>query len=446
MLSIIKDKILNYKSKKVLQNIFLVSSITLLISILGFFKEAVIAAEYGLSLQLDTFFVAIIIPGLVNSVFLESYKSVFIPNYVNEIEEKGNIGAFQSTSFIITLGISILFIIICILSTDIYLEFLFPNKSVEFYQLVKKQFYIILPSIIFWGLSSIIASLLYVNEEYRLSSFSTIFTPLIILTGIFLFKKSLPHTLLAWGTTCGAIISFFYLTLIGLKKKIIILDKLVFKNENIRTTIRQLPAKVSSSLMTSLNSVIDQFFAAQLVIGSITALNYGQKIPAFITSLVLIGFSNVLLPYFSKIVLTNRAKAFSDLFKNLKWMFLVLVLFSFIGILMSDFIVSILFERKEFTEKDTEIVSSIQQIFMAYIPFRIAGMIMVNFATSINKNSILAYISLVALALNLILDYIFIQIYGIIGIALCTTIVIAMKSIWIFIYLRNIGSKKSYNI
>ncbi|MEP2279024.1 lipid II flippase MurJ [Maribacter sp.] len=442
IISTIKLKLKELIRKKVLQNLILVSGVTLFISVLGFFKETVVAANFGLSLQLDTFYVALLIPGVINSVFLNSFKTVLIPNYINELEKKGNIGSFQTTSLFVTVFVSLFFAVITYLSTNTFLEVLYPNKSIEFYLLVKEQLPILLFAIFFWGLASTLGALLNVNEEYKFSSFSGIFTPIFILVGVLLFKEHLKESLLAWGTTLGAFASCLYLLIVSKYKKLIVLGKPDYKNSNIIIAFQQLPAKITSGLLTALNSVVDQFFAAQLVIGSIAALNYGLKIPAFLSSLLLIAMGNVLLPYFTKLALSNRKLAFENLFKNIKWVFIGLVIITVFGILLSDFIVALLFERKEFTAEDSQVVSTIQKIFLAYIPFKIVGMIMINFATSINKNSIMAYISLVALILNLILDYFLMNIYGIFGIALCTTIITVLKSMIMYWYLNRLKARE----
>ncbi len=432
------SKLKQLARKKVLQNLVLVSGVTLFISLLGFFKETVVAANFGLSIELDTFYVALLLPGVINMVFLGSFKSVFIPNYINELGKKGDIGSFQSMSLLVTVCVSLLFAGIAYLGTDTFLEVLYPNKTIEFYQMVKVQLPILLFAIFFWGLASTLSALLNVNDEYRLSSLAGIFTPIIILIGVYFFKSQFSNTILAWGTTLGALASCIYLLSIARNKKLIVLGKLDSKNSNIKIAFQQLPAKISSGLLTALNSVVDQFFAAQLVIGSIAALNYGLKIPAFLSGLLLVAFGNVLLPYFAKLVLSNRKLAFENLFKNLKWLFLGLIAITIIGILLSDLVVGLIFQRKEFTAEDTKVVATIQKIFLAYIPFKITGMIMVNFATSINKNSIMAYISLVALVLNIILDFIFMKLYGVYGIALCTTIITVLKSITMYWYLRRL--------
>ena len=430
----IKQGITNLSSKKVLRNLTLVSGATLFVSIIAFVKETFVAANYGLDQELDTFLIAMLIPGFINTVFLGSYKSVFIPNYINESHGEGDTRGFQTTSFIITLLTSLLFIVLALLGTDTFLELLFPDKSTAYYEMVKEQFYIIAPCIFLWGFSSLIGAILYVNNEYKFSSFSDIFAPLCIIFGFLVFSSNLPKNFLAYGTLFGSILSCLYLVGIALKKNVISFGKVNFKSENIKLTFSQLPAKISSGFLASMVGVVDKFFAAQLVVGSIAALNYGVKIPAFLTNILMIAFANVLLPYFTKMVIKDREKAFEMLMVNLKRVFLLLIIVSGIGILLSEFVVEILFQRKEFTAENTQVVATIQQILLAYIPFKIVGMILVNFLISINKNSYMAYISLIALILNIVLDYILMQYYGVFGLAICTTIITIGRCLALYVY------------
>ena len=61
-------------------NIISVGVIALAVKGFGFLKEVVVAETFGLSELLDTFFIAALVPGFVNDVFLNAFKNVFIPN------------------------------------------------------------------------------------------------------------------------------------------------------------------------------------------------------------------------------------------------------------------------------------------------------------------------------------------------------------------------------
>ncbi len=419
---------------QLIQSILTVGIITLFIKGLGFYKESVVAANFGLSKILDTFYIAYLIPSFIMSVFISAFNNVFIPNYVAELKIGNDISALQSVGFLITFLVSLFFTLIAFLFTDVYLENFFPGHTPDYYALIKSHFYFVMPCIIFWGFSSLLSGLLNIKKEFRHSTISGIFMPIAIIATLFLFRDSLGNMVLAVGTLIGTILAFIYLLITCLNKNIIKLSKPNFKNQNARLMFAQVPAKASSGFFTGLIGVTDQFFAAQLVLGSIATLNYGLKIPAFLIGLLTIAIGNVLLPYFSLSAIENRKKAFENLVKMLKWIFIISAIAAIIGILLSDFFVELFFERKEFTSEDTHRVANIQKIFLIYAPFNICMIVVVNFLTSINKNAFMAKVSFGSMCANFVLDYILMKYYGIYGIALCTTTIQIIKSLVLFSY------------
>ena len=423
--------------KPVIRNIILVASISILVKGIGFLKESIVASEFGLSQQLDTFYIATLVPGFITTVFLGSFNNVFIPNYVRELKTGNKMSSFQSMGFLVVLGVSLLFLIFAILVTDTYLQVFFPGHTAEYYRLIKVQFYITAPCILIWGLSSLVSGLLNINGEFKYSSLNTVFIPIAIIICVLFFKDELFNISLATGTLIGSILNFSFLIFIGLKRNVLHFGRPDFSNSNAVEMFRQVPAKASSSFLTGLIGVTDQYFAAQLAIGSIAALNYGLKIPAFITGLLIMAMSNVLLPYFSKAVVENKKKAFEVLFRMLKWLFITSSVVTLLVMLLSELMVRTFFERNEFTSQDTAVVTIIQQIRLLYVPFSICGMVLVNFLTSINKNSSMAWVALGSVILNLILDYVGMKLYGIYGISIATSIIYILRTLVLFKYTLN---------
>ncbi|PCJ95917.1 MAG: virulence factor MviN [Flavobacteriaceae bacterium] len=416
------------------KNLLLVGGITLVIKFFGFYKETLVASSFGLSNVLDTFFIAVLIPGFIQSVFLGAFKNVFIPNYIAELKTGRKISSFQATGFLITGFISFIFVIIAYLFTDVYLDVFFSGHTEEYYELIKSQFYYLAPCIFFWGFSSLLSGLLNISGEFKYSSLPAIFVPIVIVVCLFFFKENLGNNLLAIGTLIGSILAFLSLLITASRKKIISISYPDFKNKNVQLMLKQVPAKVSSGFLTGMNGIVDQFFAAQLVVGSVAAINYGLKMPAFLIGILVIALTNVLLPEFSSLIIENKKKAYRMFFKILKILFLGATFFALSGVFLSDFLVELFFQRKQFTSEDTQIVSSIQKIFLIYTPFTICGMVIVSFLTSMNKNAIMAYISLGAVLLNIVLDYILIRYFGILGIAICTTIVVILKNLFLLFF------------
>ncbi|MBU2938617.1 virulence factor MviN [Lacinutrix sp. C3R15] len=418
-------------------NIITVAVISIVVKGLGFYKEIIVAGSFGLSELLDTFFIAALLPGFINEVFLNAFKAVFIPNYIAEKKSTNKIGAFQSASFIITLSVAAIFIIISYLFTDVFLETFFKGHTPDYYALITTQLYYLLPCILFWGFASLISGLLNIYDEFKYASIYPVFTSIAMIVCLVFFKEQLQEKVLAIGMLIGSISQFIFLLIVAINKQIIKIAKPDFLGFHTQTMFKQVPAKVSSGFLTGLISVTDQFFAAQLIIGSITALNYGLRIPAFFTAIIVMALGNVLLPYFSKLSLTNKDEAFKKLYYILKRLFLGLIVVSVVLIFLSDFIVELFFERNEFSSEDTKIVANIQRMFLIGLPFTICGNIIVRFLTSINKNTFMAYISFVTVLLNIVLDIVLMKYYGVFGIALCTALLQVFRSLVYLKYTTN---------
>lgn len=437
--SIIK-KVLVFINKPTFKNILIVGGVTVLVKVIAFFKETVIASNFGLSQFLDAFLIAILIPSFLQSVFVNSFKNIFIPNYVLEMKQENKIGEFQSVALLSIVFITIVTVVVTYILSDVFLAYLYPGHDDGFYDLIKLQLNLLLPCLFLWSISSFLSGLLEIKGKFFTSSLYAIFIPLATLICIYFFSKELGEYILAFGTLLG---SFFGLVFLLFSN--IIHNTLTLKrprlNENARLMLKQLPPKVSSSMLTGANNFVDQYFAAQLAIGSIAAMNYGMKIPSFLLGIAIIAIGNVLLPYFSIKVSDNLIGAYKEVFKILKGVFLSGLIITLLIFIFSEEIIAFLFEKKEFTSDDTIIVARIQQILLVYIPFYLCGNILVKFLTSINKNSFMAWQSFYKLVANIILNIILVKTYGIFGLAIATTIVITANSIIYLLY-----TIKQYNL
>ena len=286
-----------YKNNATIYNIVLVSSIALLVRGAGFIKEIVVANYFGLTELVDTFLIAILIPSFFSGVFLGAFKNIFVPNYINALKSPINIGSFQSSCFLVGFMVAILFGGVSIVFTDVFLEEFYHGHTHSYYQLIKDQFYIILPSIFFWSASSIINALLTIDDEFKLSSFSVITTPIAVIICIIFFKDYLGHRVLAAGTLLGSIIGFVYVVIIASRRQLIILDTPDFNSSEIRLLFKQIPAKLSSGVLSGINPFVDQYFSAQLALGSIAALSYGVKIPMFAIGIIGMATGKVRLAF-----------------------------------------------------------------------------------------------------------------------------------------------------
>ena len=403
-----------------------------------------IGSTFGLSIILDTFLISFLIPGFINNVFSSSFQNVFVPNYIHELKIKKNTGNFQAACFLLSLVLGILLTIIALLFTDLFLEIMFPNKSIDYYELIRRQFFILLPCIVIWSFSSILIGLLEAHEFFKFSSVYSIFTSLSMIFCLLYYEK-LGISTLALGMLIGAILELLFLIFITRKLKILNITTPNFKQDSIKILIKQFPIKTSSSLITGMTSFVTQFFAAQLIIGSITAFNYASKIPSLFSVIITTVIGSVFLPYFSKLILLDKEKAYKNLYKTLILIFILTIILSLIIFFFSSLIIELLFQRGNFTSIDTFKVSSIQRILIFHVPFYCCSILIIKFLTSMNKNIFMVYASIINLALNVLLSKYLMSFMKIEGLALANLIMYVVNFITLFIFLRwqyNRDSKK----
>jgi putative peptidoglycan lipid II flippase len=434
---ILKNKsIVHIIKNPILINVFTVGFMTVIVKGMGFFKEMEVGSTFGLSEILDTFLIATLIPGFINTVFMSSFQNVFIPNYIAEMRTSSASASFLSACVILTFGLAITLMLISYLFTDIFLESVFKNHSLQYYQIIRSQFYIVLPCILFWSFSSLFSGILEIKGLFIFSSLYPIFTSFAILVCLFFFKNQMGYTLLAIGMLIGSFLELVYVLMVSVYKKTLQFAKPNFSSLNIKMIYNQLPSKIGSGFLTGSTGFVNQFFAAQLVVGSIASFNYGMKIPSFLATILVISIGNVLLPYFSNLVQDDRHKAYQVLYRSIATVFFISLIIAGMLFLFSDTIISFLFERGNFTSQNTLTVALIQRIVLIYIPFYIATIIIIKFLTSINKNSYMFYASVINLVLNVTLNYYFAKKYAVYGLAIATTLVYIVNFIVLFLLVR----------
>ncbi len=424
------------------KNILTVGIVTLFIKGVGFYKELLIAGNFGLSMVLDTFFIAMLVPGFIMGVFINSYLKVFIPNYIIEIKNNGDIRGFQTSSFIITVIIAVFFMLLTYLFTDVFLENFFSGHEKAYYDLIKSQLTIILPCLVIWAISVLLKGLLNVDNEFFYSSLSSLLMPLGTIISLLFFKDIFNESVLAMGVLIGSCSELLLLLVVTKTKKLVFLGYPDFVGSNIKQLLNQIPAKISSSLINSSNTFVDQYFSAQLVVGSIAALNYGWKIPSLAIGLITMALGSVLLPYFSNLAVSDIDTAFIKLKKILRGNFLLCISIAIVLFLLSHPIVTMVYERKAFTAENSNVVYKIQQMYVLLIPFYVVGVIMNRFLTAINKNNFLVLSSLISLILNIVLNYILVEEMGVFGLALATSFVSIINSIVIYSYILHLKKNR----
>ncbi len=407
-------------------------------------KELVVAWRFGTGDELDAFLIALVIPSFVVNVVAGSFNSALIPSYIKVREQQGRIAAQNLLSNAIARALILLSltIVLMVVTAPWYLPYLASGFTADKLNLTIKLLWAIAPLVLLSGIISIWGAALNAGERFALAALSPVVTPLATVI-LLLFAVNWGVFALAGGLIIGSLLEIIILG-IGLRKqKISLLPRWGKFDSNLREVTQQyVPVAAGAFLMCSAN-LVDQSMAAMLSSGSVSALGYANRVIALPLTLTTLALGTAVIPYFSKTIAQQDWRKVRHTFSSyLRLIFITSIPLTIVFILASKLIIQILFERGSFTASDTIIVSQIQICYALQIPFYIAAIFVVRLVNSLGINYLLAWGSGINLLVNIIANYIFLQLWGVKGIALSTSLVYLISFTFLYIltsnHLRNI--------
>ncbi|MSU02122.1 murein biosynthesis integral membrane protein MurJ [Tissierella pigra] len=431
-------------SSETTKSIFIIIIFSLGSKFLGFLREILIAAKFGSGIETDTYFVSYGLIALIMAIFTNTITTTFIP-VLSEIETReGKQGKIKHTNNMITI-LSFVSIILVIISW-----FLSPNLIKltakgfygEQYNLAIELLRIGLPVVIF---SSIIGTLTgFLQSEKRHFSSAAIGIPLNIVYIFFLVFLSSNFGIKGFMiTTVIAVISQLLIQ-IPEARKTGYRYKFVFdlKDEYIKKVLYlSIPVLIGVAI-NDLNVIVDRTLASDLVEGSISALNYANKLNGLILGVFVTAVTTVIFPLLSKESNNNNINGLKKIMSDGVNLILLITIPATVGlVVLAQPIVEIAFQRGEFTINDT-IMTSHALIFYSL------GLVSMSLRLLLNR----VFYSLqdtktpmingaISVGLNIILNLILVKFMAHAGLAFATSIANSVATLLMFYGLKKkIGS------
>ncbi|MDC7286383.1 polysaccharide biosynthesis C-terminal domain-containing protein [Blautia schinkii] len=398
--------------------------IALLGKIIGFVKQLITAWIYGANQITDIYFVAdsavsmisVVTAGAISISFLSYYSKNRI---TNKREHKIVVSNILTWSLILAIA---LFIIIELFA-PIVAKVLAPLYSKEKLEILEKYIHVLGISVCFIILSGTGSAALEGENIFWPAKTQNIFLGILSVFFMLVFSNKLG----IYAIIIGYILGFFFHTLIVFmilwKKKLIVYIRPKW-NIDVSSVMRLVPPIIVGNAVIEINHIIDKMIASGLKEGSISSLYYGQIISTDIISAILVNsLAAIFLSRFSMDVAANNfdgIKSKIKLYNNLY--LLLLVPLTWIYILHTDVIVSTIFNHGSFSTsaiENTSIIIFGYALGFVFIPLRDLLM-RCHYAFSDSKGPMINCIK--ESIVNLIVSMVGVHYFGVLGIALGTTI------------------------
>jgi len=294
--------------------------------------------------------------------------------------------------------------------------------------LARMLFFISLASLSLSGLNTLWRATLNADERFVFTAISPIMTPTLILAALLVAGALWGVYALAFGTVLGAAgelaVSGYGLWQRGRR----LVPRWYGFDRSLRKVLAQYAPMVVGAVLMGSTVLVDQAMAAMLGSGSVSALNYSNKLLAMILNIGLSSLSIAVLP------------SFSTLSANEDWRAMRRVLIHYTGIIAivtiplmlliiaySEPLIGLFFHGGAFTARDVHLVASVQTLLCLQLPFFSIGVLYVRAISSLKRNQILMWGTIINVTVNVVLNYVFMKMFGLPGIALSTSAVYAIS-------------------
>ncbi|MTI59422.1 MAG: hypothetical protein FH762_05425 [Firmicutes bacterium] len=389
---------------------------------ISFSKNVLIAVFFGASGITDIYYSAINLIDFPTSLISNAINALIIPKY-NQAKRK--------SFFLRSLFVAIIVIFICTLV--IFLIFGKQIASIVYSGFEKEEIYflgkvlfIISPIILFKPITSYFDNVLRAEKYSIFGNISRIIGAVVgLLIMILMFKYgiySLSISFLISGVvTCLLlllVINKFYTTLGDVDLK--------YAFYQLKDTI----PLILGSCLGIINKFVDRYFASFLEGGSITLLNMSSSLNSVQNGLFISTFIAGFYPFISRTLAKKQLDEFEKYIRQVKKMiFGILGLISVISLSISYPILKIIYEHGQFKQENVQLLTELFIIYSVLFITSAIGNIIIQIFYSEGETIIPTVNSIFWLIINLILNYLFVKLYGVKGLALATAIVAVLSTI-----------------
>jgi putative peptidoglycan lipid II flippase len=421
-------------SRKILGATIVIGGLAVAIRLVSLVRDVGIAAVLGTSDDLDAYLTALLLPSVVVNVIAGSLDAALIPAYIEARDRDGAEAAQRLLSEVMFVSLALLGAMTALLA--LLVPYLLPVFASGFtpgkLTLARRLSYVLLPSGVLSGVATLWSAVLNAGERFALAALAPVMVPLLSVIALLVGRSRGAIYALSLGFIGGMILQAGLLAWGLVRVGVSPVPRWCGGGPALRQVIGQYLPMIVGMLLMHGTILVDQAMAAGLSPGSVSTLNYGNKVVSLILNMVSMALGTAVLPYFSQRVAAGdwaglRATLWSQAVLIVA---VTLPLTAFI-VVYSEPIVRLLFQRGTFTAADTRAVGGVQALYALQIPVYTLSILLVRMISALRMNDRILYGTIISFVLNILLDVALVKWIGLAGVALSTSIVYLISFIYI---------------
>jgi len=410
-----------------------VSMLNFLGKVLGLVKTLVVAWTFGASGIMDAFLVAYMLPTVIPNVLKGIVSATFIPRYMNSLQDASTSRQWKgvNTLFTVVLATVAFLAALMVASPLVVVDMIAPGLAQESRETAGSLLRIMSMAAIVLGLNAILSAVAYAQSRFVVASLEGVVSNVFIITTCFVWVPEYGVWALAYAVVAGFAAQCLLLVLANWETIVRFLRPAAsFTHPDLQASLKHTGPLAIGFAGAIMMDIVDQVFASYVGAGAIAILSYATMLALVPIEIFGHAVRTAFYTTFSRLYSTGNIAGLAEAHRRgIGLLIFFMIPASAVFIAYSEQLVDVLFERGRFKGDDGDAVAWVVVALSVGMFFKAASWF--NFAVfhAMIRPWIPVGVGLSAVVVNVALTWILVQVLGVAGIALATSLAVTMTAI-----------------
>lgn len=409
------------KTNSLTKNVVSLILLTLILKGFGFVNRILIAFYFGTSEFTDIFYNA---SGFVDSVVatITASLSVAITNIYLENKNRKNNDCFVSSLVIVLSAIMQLLTILVFIFSFYISSFLAPGYTIESKKVLANTLWLLSLTFPFHGVIAVYSSVLQAEKNFIPVKLTGTISSILTIISMVLLAGQYGINALIISYILGSVLNAFFL-IFSARKDVSFRFKLDLDAIQWKRIFKMMIPLLIATAAHELNLTIDRSIASGIATGAVSALSYSCVLYLFIENVIINSLVMALFPELKEKAIRNSQERIAMDINNVIFFGETLLIPVSIWIALNTTeITKLIYMRGSFDMDSLSLTSAALVGYIVGLPFLFVRNICMQFFYANENTKTPVRYNLIAIGINIVLDYIMANLFGIIGITLATSI------------------------
>lgn len=345
----------------------IVGGLMVLVSLVGYLREAALAARFGVSSTMDAYFGAIFIPNILYSILIAGTVSPILIRILVQEETIGDEGrSSEAFSVVATFSLLVLILIICLAlpGSRFWLGWLFPGFNNATLEMAARLVYIIFPSVMFLAVTGLLAAVLNGYNRFAMVSVAPAFASTAVILAAFFARGDRAVYVVGVATALGFLLQCLVLVPAAASLGIRYRPIFNFRHPIIARLLRLGIPLFLYLAVAGASSVMERNLASRLSAGAVSTLSYALRLFTVPSNFLAAPLAIVAYPGFAREAGRTRrgelGTQLSKIFRLVIFLFLPVTIWTIINALV---VTRLLYEHGRFLSADSMITARVLAVY-----------------------------------------------------------------------------------